>query len=265
MALTDAQVHEYAERGFVLVPGLLSAPELQVLDQAVAEVTQRDGPQRMIEKDGSPHVVYGMHRLDDRFRALSRHPQLVGYAEELLGSPFYVHQSRVNVKQYGGSIVDWHQDYGTYHRVDGVPRPDGIMISVFLDDINNCNAPLMVVPGSHKEGLVSEARQNPDAEDHEGAARFRYDISRETMARLVDTYGLETVTGPAGSVLYLNMQVVHGSTVNITPMRRVILYLNVCSVDNRGEAFVRPEYLAARDFSAVERAADDCIVALASR
>lgn len=265
MALTDAQMREYTERGFVLVPELLSSAELQVLDQAVAEVTQREGPQRMTEKDGSPHVVYGMHRLDDRFRALSRHPGLVSYAEQLLGSPFYVHQSRVNVKQYGGSIVDWHQDYGTYHRVDGVPRPDGIMISVFLDDINNCNAPLMVVPGSHKEGLVSEASRNPEAEDHEGAARFRYDISRATMARLVDTYGLETVTGPAGSVLYLNMQVVHGSTVNITPMRRVILYLNVCSIDNQGEAFVRPEYLAARDFSAVEPAAEDCIVALATQ
>jgi ectoine hydroxylase len=263
MRLTDAQVEEYRDRGFVLVPGLLNEQELRVLDAAVAKVIEQDGPQLSREKDGSPHVVYGMHMLDPRFRALSRHPEIVAQASQLLGGAFFVHQSRVNVKQYGGAIVDWHQDYGTYHRVDGVPRPDGIMISVFLDDVSACNAPLMVVPGSHREGLVSEARVNPEAEDHASAARYRFDISRATMERLVKTYGLEVITGPKGSVLYLNMQVVHGSTVNITPLRRVILYLNVCRTDNRGETFARPEYLAARDFAAIEPADADCLVALA--
>jgi ectoine hydroxylase len=133
------------------------------------------------------------------------------------------------------------------------------MISVFLDDITECNAPLMAIPGSHREGLVSEARINDQVEDHEGAARFRYDISRETMRRLIDPYGIETVTGRAGSVLFLNMQVVHGSTVNITPLRRVILYINVCRTDNRGESFARPEYLAARDFAAIQPAPPDCL------
>ncbi|MBL8672762.1 MAG: phytanoyl-CoA dioxygenase family protein, partial [Alphaproteobacteria bacterium] len=136
MTLTAAQIAEYRDKGYVLVPRLLDAQEIAVLNGAVEEVTRRTGPDVMREKDGAPHVVYGMHLLDPRFRALSRHPELVGLATELLGSPIYVHQSRVNVKQYGGAIVDWHQDFGTYHRVDGVPRPDGIMISVFLDDIN---------------------------------------------------------------------------------------------------------------------------------
>ena len=55
--------------------------------------------------------------------------------------------------------------------------------------------------------------------------------------------------GAAGSVLLMGMTVVHGSTVNITPLRRVILYLNVSTVDNRGESYERPEYYAARDFA----------------
>ena len=262
-ALTADQIAAYRDRGFVLVPALLSAAEVAVLNDAVDDVTRIEGPQLMREKDGSPHVVYGMHRLDPRFDALSRHPSIVAQAQTLLGAPFYVHQSRVNVKQYGGAVVDWHQDYGTYHRVDGVPRPDGIMISVFMDEITACNAPLMVVPGSHREGLVSEARINAAAEDHDAAAKYRFDISRRTMERLVERYGLEIVTGPAGSVLYLNMQVVHGSTVNITPLRRVILYLNVCRTDNRGESFARPEYLAARDFAPVRPALADCLTAFA--
>lgn len=261
MSVSAEQLAEYRDKGYVLVPGMLGPDDLSALNAAVHEVTQLDGPQRMLERDGSPHVVYGMHLLDPRLRALCHHPRLVEIAQGLLGGPFFVHQSRVNVKQYGGAIVDWHQDYGTYHRVDGVPRPDGIMISVFLDDITACNAPLMVVPGSHREGLVSEARVNPGAEDHESAARYRYDISRETLAGLIERHGLEAITGKAGSVLFLDMQVVHGSTVNITPLRRVILYVNVCRTDNRGESFARPEYLAARDFAPIEAAGADCIVA----
>jgi ectoine hydroxylase len=259
MDVTQQQRDEYRDRGYVLIPNLLDSIELSVLDKAVEDMHRYDGPEVRREKDGTPHVIYGMHLINDRLNALSRHPRLVAIAEDLLGGSFYVHQSRVNSKQMGGAIVDWHQDYGTYHRVDGVPRPDGIMISIFLDDINNCNAPLMAIPGSHREGLVSEAAINDQVEDHQGAARYRYDISRTTMKRLIDQYGIETVTGKAGSVLFLNMEVVHGSTVNITPLRRVILYLNVCRTDNQGTAFARPEYLAARDFNAIQAADSDCL------
>lgn len=262
--LPDTQVREYADKGYITVPRVLDATELRVLEAAMLDVTRRDGPEVMRERDGKPHVVYGMHLLDPRFGALAHHPRLVAMAEQLLGKPIYVHQSRVNVKQQGGAIVDWHQDFGTYHRVDGVPRADGIMIAVFLDEVTSCNAPLMAVPGSHREGVVSEARINKATEDHAGAAKYRYDISMATMDRLVTKYGLEPITGPAGSIVFMNMQVVHGSTVNITPLRRVILYLNVCTTDNRGESFARPEYLAARDFSAIQPFGPDCLTRFAT-
>ena len=260
MELTNEQVAEYNDKGYVLVPGLLEAPELEVLESAMADVSLRDGPEVMREKDGKPHVVYGMHLLDPRFTALSRHPRLVQPAEQLLGEQIYVHQSRVNVKQMGGAIVDWHQDFGTYHRVDGVPEPKGLMISILLDEVTACNAPLMLIPRTQHIGIVQEARVNSEAEDHKAAAKYRYDISYETLDRLVREHGLEAITGPAGSVLFMNMNVVHGSTVNITPLRRVILYLNVCAVDNCGRTFERPEYLAARDFSPILPLEEDCLL-----
>jgi ectoine hydroxylase len=60
------------------------------------------------------------------------------------------------------------------------------------------------------------------------------------------------------------MQVVHGSTVNITPLKRVILYLNVCTTDNQGTTFARPEYLAARDFNPIRSLPSDCLTSLAT-
>lgn len=252
-------VAEYRAKGYITVKGLLTAKEVEVLNAATNDVIKIDGPQVMRERNGLPHVIYGMHLLDRRLATLARHPKLVGIAEQLLGKPIYVHQSRVNAKQTGGAIVNWHQDFGTYHRVDGVPRDEGIMIAIFLDDVNEFNAPLMAVPGSHVEGVVSEASTLTEAEDRDRASRYRYDITMERMTQLIDKYGLEHLTGPAGSIVFMNMQVVHGSTVNITPLRRVILYLNVCTTDNQGKTFARPEYLAARDFSAIQPLGEDCL------
>ena len=257
-------VDEYKAKGYITVNGLFSPKEVAVLNQATADVIQMDGPQVMRERNGLPHVIYGMHLLDKRLAALAHHPKLVGIAQQLLGKPIYVHQSRVNAKQTGGAIVNWHQDFGTYHRVDGVPRPDGIMIAIFLNDVYDYNAPLMAVPGSHVEGVVSQASTLTEAQDRDGAAKYRYDITMEKMSELIDKYGLEHIVGPAGSIVFMNMQVVHGSTVNITPLKRVILYLNVCTTDNQGTAFARPEYLAARDFSPIQPFAEDCLSSFAT-
>lgn len=257
-------VNEYQVKGYITVKGLLTATEVEVLNAATDDVIKIDGPQVMRERNGLPHVIYGMHLLDQRLGTLARHPKLVGIAEQLLGKNIYVHQSRVNAKQTGGAIVNWHQDFGTYHRVDGVPRDEGIMIAIFLNNVNDYNAPLMAVPGSHVEGVVSEASTLTEADDRDRASRYRYDITMERMTQLIDRYGLEHITGPAGSIVFMNMQVVHGSTVNITPLRRVILYLNVCTTDNQGKTFARPDYLAARDFSAIQPLGDDCLTAFAT-
>jgi ectoine hydroxylase len=122
-AIDQTLADEYKAKGYITVKGLLTSKEVEVLNQATNDVINMDGPQVMRERNGLPHVIYGMHLLDKRLATLARHPKLVAISEQLLGRHFYVHQSRVNAKQTGGAIVNWHQDFGTYHRVDGVPRP----------------------------------------------------------------------------------------------------------------------------------------------
>lgn len=259
--IVDSQgMAEFDEKGWTVVPEVFSTTELGVLEAAALDVVQRPGPEVARESDGSPHVCWGMHLFDERLSTLTRHPVIADGAAQLLASPVFVHQSRINIKQTNGSLVEWHQDWGTYNRVDGVPDPRGIMIAVFVDDVTAVTAPLLAVPGSHREGLVSTARIDPTVPDHGHTAKYRYDITPETMADLVDRYGLEAITGTAGSVVYMQMSVVHGSSVNISPLRRMLLYVNVCAIDNRGESYERPEYYAARDFSALEALPADCLL-----
>ena len=260
MKLNDEQVTEYREKGWTVVPEVFADAECQVLESAAFQVLERPGPEVSREDDGSPHVCWGMHLFDDRLGTLTRHPAIVEAARQLLEHDVFVHQSRINIKQTRGSIVDWHQDFATYHRVDGVPEPRGIMIAVFLDDITVANAPVLAIPGSHREGIVSKARIDETLPDHETTSKFRYDILPETMADLIERHGVEAITATRGSLLFMDGTVVHGSSVNITPLRRLVLYINVTRTDNRGESFERPEHYAARDFSPLRAAAPDCLL-----
>lgn len=260
MELDKKEIAAYQDKGWLVVPDVFTPTEVSVLERAAFDVLERRGPEVSRETDGQPHVCWGMHLFDERLGTLTRHPNIVGPAEQLLEHTVFVHQSRINIKQTNGSIVEWHQDFGTYHRVDGVPDSRGIMIAVFLDDVTAVNAPLLAIPGSHAEGIVSSARIDPSVPDHGHTAKYRYDIEPETMERLVDQYGLEAITATAGSVLYMNMTVVHGSSVNISPLRRLLLYINVSATNNRGETFARPEWHAARDFSPLVALEADCLL-----
>ena len=218
-------------------------------------VTERSGPEMARDPDGSPSIAFGIHLFDERFGALARHPDIVGPAEQLVGNQVYLHAARVNLKQTGGPIIDWHQDFGTYYFIDGMPEPRGLMIAVFLDEVTACNAPLMIIPGSHRHGAVREVTQ---CEDPHSPCLFR--IAPETVTQLAEDGGIEAVLGPAGTAAFMQINIVHGSSVNITPLRRVLLYLIVSAVDNRGDSGKRPEWRASRDYSPLEPLGRDCLL-----
>lgn len=154
MELSEEQVTEFEEKGWTVVPALFGTEERSILENAALRVSE-EMPHSGRDATDLPSTCHGAHLYSDVLRALSHHPEVLTRARQLLGGrEYYVHQSRVNHKNTKGSITDWHQDFGTYHRVDMLPEPDGIMIAIFVDDVTEVNAPLLALPGSHAEGLV---------------------------------------------------------------------------------------------------------------
>lgn len=262
MELSEEQVRAFDERGYVFLPELFSEAEIAPLRDELPALLARQGPEVVRERDDPDAVrlVYGSHVVSEPFRRLSLHPRLLGPARQLLREPCYIHQSRLNPKQdFGGGTWTWHQDFGTWHRVDGMAAPHCLMTAVFLDEANAANAPLMIVPGSQHHGLIEDAV--PDAEA-DGYALM--EIDRPTLERLVAEGGLEALTGPAGSVAFLHCNIVHGSSNNITPWRRAIFYLNYNAVSNACAGLDRAWHHCNRDHSPLEPLADDCLRALAA-
>ena len=58
-----------------------------------------------------------------------------------------MHQFKINAKAaFDGEVWQWHQDYGTWKRDDGMPEARAMNISVFLDEVMPVNGPLMFIP-----------------------------------------------------------------------------------------------------------------------
>ena len=260
--LTTQQLSDFAEQGFMFLPSLFSAVEVAVLRSGAARIMARQGPEVVCEADSKTvRLVYGAHRFDEAFVRLGRHPRLISAAEQLLETDgVYVHQSRLNPKAaFNGGNWDWHQDFATWHDRDGLAEPRALMVAVFIEHVTAVNAPLLIVPGSHRDGLVHDAN-----DDREIGGYSIFNIPPPTLAELAKDRGIAAQTGPAGSVLICHSNIVHGSSNNITPWPRTIFYLNLAASDNPPTIFKRAEHHCSRDWSPIEPLDEDCLLELAN-
>jgi ectoine hydroxylase len=258
MKLSAQQLADFETRGYVTVPALFSPEEVRVLKAALEDVKRRtDRPEVVRERtNDAVRLIYGAHRFDEVFRRLVHHPRWIEPARQLLGGDIYLHQLRINPKAaFDGQGWWWHQDYATWRFEDGMPSPRALMIGVFLDDMTAANGPLMVIPGSQRHGHIEDTSPDQDATGY-----TVMDLPKTLIAQLVRDGGIEAVTGPAGTVLFMHCNLVHGSVGNITPFERTIAYLNVASCENRTTKHDRAPWFCNRDFSPLQTLGDDCLL-----
>jgi ectoine hydroxylase len=254
-------VAEYQEVGHVFRPALLTAAEVARLNDAFDRIVA-GGPRPglVLEKDGRTlRSGFNPHLYDDVFGRLIRHPRVLGAVEELLGEPIYVFQLVVNDKApFNGDMWYWHQDYPTYRADDHIAECRMVNALIYLDEVTQFNGPLMVVPGSHR--MESEW---PDESTQGTSYKIRYS-GTETIEAEVRRGGIVAPTGPAGSVLFMHPNALHGSGSNLSPWRRRMISLTYNTVSNKATApTTRSRDVVPDDSTAVALVAldDDCLLA----
>ena len=151
MLLTATQLEQYRRDGFLILPGLFSAAEVQVLKDDLPRLHAEDTPANFREKNGLVRTAMGLHLRSAVYSNVVRHPRLVEPAMQILGDDkLYVQQVKVNGKEaFGGDVWQWHYDFATHHREDGAPKPLALNLHIFLDEVSEFNGPLWFVRGSH--------------------------------------------------------------------------------------------------------------------
>lgn len=254
MDLTAEQIAHFHDEGWLFLPELFTPEEVALLRREAEALYKESRPEIWREKNGAPRTAFAAHTYNEAFRLLGAHPRMIRPVEQVFGEPVYMHQFKINAKSaFTGEVWQWHQDYGTWRRDDGMPEPRAMNIAVFLDEVMPINGPLLLVPRSQKAGNLEAAH------DLETTSYPLWTLDNDTVTRLVQKGGVAAPTGQPGGMLMFHGNLVHGSAGNITPYPRKIVYLTLNAVSNRIQKPTRPEFIAHRDFTPIVPVGDDAL------
>ena len=225
--LTERQKADYERDGFVLIenavpPDLLNRLQAVTLDliSKSRDVTENNDIYDLDKghSRSNPRLnrIKAPHDVHEVFREYLRSDSLLGLIQPILGPDIRMNNSKLNAKAaQGGAPVEWHQDWSFYPHTND----DLLAIGVMLSDIGEEDGPLQMIPGSHREPVLSHFNKgvfcgaiNPDDES----------------ARLSDAV---SVTGKAGSLSLHHVRTTHGSAPNLGDNPRLLLLYEIAAAD----------------------------------
>jgi phytanoyl-CoA hydroxylase len=200
----------YAEHGYVHARGVFDAAEVEEMRAALGRI--------LADVEGTEHdanhtwsavaqeaVLKGFHNVqfhDAAFTRAAAQPRLVEVLTEIVGPNVQLHHTKMLVKPpERGAPFPMHQDYPYFpHKQHSV-----VAASIHLDDTDEQNGCLRVVPGSHKQGPIETT-----GESH------TLDVPLENGTPM---------PADAGDVLFFNYLTIHGSGLNTSDRtRRNVLF-----------------------------------------
>jgi len=255
--LDRQQVDQFDRDGFLVVEGWIPFDEV-VEWRREAERMRADPRQELVYEKGSQLVrtIFKVDRNTSYFARIARDGRLLGLAEQLLGGPVYVHQSRINFKSaLKGGDFWWHSDFEIWHTEDGMPAMRALSVSVLLDASTQLNGPMLFIPGSHRT-FVPCTGSTPDMNYKQELQTQDYTApDNEPLADLIRSRGIVPATGEPGTLVVSDCNTMHGSAANMSPWPRSILFYCYNSIHNTLPERPplgtppRPDFLAHRDYA----------------
>jgi len=228
---------QYRRSGYGVVPNGLAEPSLGCLrlacEACMAEETFESAGRSRLHGDGTPRAFFGVHEVQPGARDIAV-DELSPLASEVLEVPpsqLYLFQTKLTLSSTSsGSGFDWHQDFGKWHKRDGVRDPSAMTtVVVFLDDVGPGSGPLTVLPATHCRGLV-----DPD--------RHWFDQPQDAGG---DPVAAVILVGPPGTVTMLHPLLLHGSPPRRHRQRRLLFFATFNRRDNSPVRRRSPTYFSA--------------------
>jgi ectoine hydroxylase-related dioxygenase (phytanoyl-CoA dioxygenase family) len=244
--LSSEQIAFYRENGYLIVEDAIDPEPLAAMQQVTQDFIERsrqvsesddvfdldeghsaDNPR--LTRIKLPHIRHAI------FDEVMRSERLMSILKPVLGPDIRLHTSKLNTKAPGGgAAVEWHQDWAFYPHTND----DMLAVGIMLEDVDEANGPLMVIPGSHRGPVLSHfsggvfcGAVDPDDPD--------FDLSKAV-----------TLTGRAGSLSLHHVRILHGSAPNRSDRPRKLLFYECGAADASPINGVTGAYtgMAQRDF-----------------
>lgn len=236
-SLSAEQIAGYWENGYIVIPGVLSAEEIETYKARARAVAHGEYPPEAksrimrdvrIAKGVVPAPedpedglwkLMNPDRFDQTFRDFTYTPKLLDPVEDLLGPDLIAFLMMMIYKppMVADAVHPFHQDafyfpFGPHEKVLGCWIP--------LDDADESNGTLVVVPGSHKNGVA--AHEYPDGLVNMGS----FHIPGADEAE-----GAKVLEVKAGDAVLFNSRTWHKSLGNRSERRRRVITMHAASAE----------------------------------
>lgn len=226
--LRQSQLESYDRDGYLLVENAIAQEQLDAMREATAAlidqsraVSKSDHRFDLDEGHGpnNPRLtrIKLPHKLNRLYWDILQNSKMTQVLNALLGPNTMLQTTKLNTKAPGGGqAVEWHQDWAFYPHTNDTMLAFGLM----LEDVDEANGPLQVIPGSHKGPVLAHTNKDgvfcgavdPDDPD------FRYNDA-------------VTLTGKAGDMTVHHVRTLHGSSPNNSDRNRYILFYECRAAD----------------------------------
>ena len=145
--LTDQQKTFYGPNGYIIgLPPVFATHQVKELNDGLNEVM------KLLRPGEDSKEIREWHESSRFLYDICTNDTILDYVEDILGPDFYLWGSNFFIKPpHSNSTVGWHQDTYCW------PLEPKISATVWLalDDVDEQNAAMKVIPGSHKAGQIS--------------------------------------------------------------------------------------------------------------
>lgn len=222
--LSPEQVNQYQSDGFTVCDGFLPEGEVERFREEIEGIcagntlARHDSTLMEMEPAQPPEgtrvrrIYQPCHHFPE-FGSLSVSDRLLDCVEQLLGPDLLIQYSKINMKPADvGSVVEWHQDLSYYP----LTNRDSLAVLFYLDDANQRNGCLKIIPGRHTGPLLSHTRDG---------------LFQGRVTEPVDGSGAVPVEGRAGTAIFMHCMAPHASAPNTSSHPRRTLILSYRAAD----------------------------------
>jgi len=218
-ALTQQQLDEFDERGYIAGIPVLSGSECDALAKEVNKLLVPNHPAKHLWYAYHPFVASGAWRISFAFHDLCWAPRIRIAAYQLLGGPVRLLHDQIFCKppqSRGPSWFGFHQDFSYWNWTHPMAH---LTCWIALDDTTEANGCLQYVPGSHRWGLLP-----PIPNDAAPALDAVKTILSPEQRRAVDT--ADKIKIRRGHACFHHPLILHGSSTNTTRLPRRAAVVN---------------------------------------
>ena len=207
--LTQSQIDDYRQNGFIVIPDFLTDQELEDWRQNVREAVEKRLGSGTLNNQADPDSFYAqvftqaikLADVHEGMRRIMHDPRLGKMAAGLAGvNGIRIWHDQALIKPPYGNATAWHLDNPYW----SFSSRDAISIWVALDDATLANGCMWYLPGTHKTAKF----ENAGIGSNQNALFQVYPQWRQ----------IEAVSGPckAGSAVFHNGLTAHGAGANMT-------------------------------------------------